>query len=118
MARQSSNGPVRSCVGCGARRAKQELVRFANKEGTLLPDISSLINGRGAYLCYNKKCFFKALKKNAFSRAFKTQIGLVGLDVSHADAKPIKEAAYEDLWQIVSDKLSKTGKIKEVKLKG
>ncbi len=144
LARQSSNGPVRSCVGCAARRAKQELVRFTLKDGVLYPDCmvsgrgsgagegdgadesNRAGEGRGAYLCYSKECFFKALRKNAFSRAFKTQVRLTGYGVSRAEERPpsgaepvkVKEAAYEGLWQGVSGKLSKAGKIKEVKLKG
>ncbi len=111
-------GPVRSCVGCGTRRAKRELVRFVNKDGTFLPDISGLVMGRGAYLCYDKECFLRAFKKNVFARSLKIkprQAVVAGLCV---EGKTLLEAACERLWQDVTKGLLKTEKIKEVRLKG
>ncbi|VAW37507.1 hypothetical protein MNBD_DELTA02-61 [hydrothermal vent metagenome] len=126
---------MRSCVGCAARRGKQELVRFTLKDGVLYPDYPGpglrgadstgsagrargAGRGRGAYLCYDKECFLKALKKNAFSRAFRAQVGFTAQRVAGAEGRSSLEAIQEKLWQDVTDNLSNTGKIKEVKLKG
>ncbi len=118
VASKSSHGPVRSCVGCSTRRAKRELVRFVSKDGSFAADLSGLAGGRGAYLCYDKKCFLRALKKNVFVRALKiksTEAEPVGL---RAEGKLLLEVVCERLWQDVTKGLSKTEKIKEVRLKG
>ena len=45
-------GPVRSCVGCGAKRAQAELTRVAlDPEGEVVVDKERRLPGRGAYLC-------------------------------------------------------------------
>jgi len=118
VAGKSSRGPVRSCLGCSARRAKRELVRFVNKDGTLVPDLLSLAIGRGAYLCYDKECFLRAFKKNVFARALKIKVRQAVVAGLRVEGKPLLEVACERLWQDVTEELLKTEKIKEVRLKG
>lgn len=71
--------PVRSCLGCGAKRDKAGLVRFTAAEGRLVPDLSFDKKGgrpgRGAYLCKNRECFDAAFKKGGgvFSRILKAK---------------------------------------------
>ena len=64
---------LRSCIGCRTVRPKKELLRLVlSPGGTIVADSFSKLPGRGCYLCADKKCIRQAVKKNAFSRAFKT----------------------------------------------
>ena len=74
--------PERTCVGCGSKRHKDELVRIflVNEDASgdfagILPDPDGRMKGRGAYLCRNSECFERAVKRKAFNRAFKQTIG-------------------------------------------
>jgi predicted RNA-binding protein YlxR (DUF448 family) len=70
-------GPVRSCVGCGARKAQGELTRVAvDPEGEVVVDRERRLPGRGAYLC-GAGCLAAALKRKAFGRAFRGRAGKV-----------------------------------------
>jgi predicted RNA-binding protein YlxR (DUF448 family) len=64
--------PERRCLGCGARRAKPELVRFvAAPEGgvhRLVRDESGRLGGRGLYVCRRDECFERAVARRAFQR--------------------------------------------------
>jgi len=64
---------VRTCLGCGLKRSKQDLVRFIlDSDGTLIQDDLARLAGRGAYCCKNKECiklFFQGKKRLA--RAFR-----------------------------------------------
>ena len=79
--------PERSCVGCGMRREKKDLLRVVmGDDGMLIPDESGKLPGRGAYLCKDPACVELAEKKRAFYRAFRR-----GAD------HPIAEEAYNRL---------------------
>jgi predicted RNA-binding protein YlxR (DUF448 family) len=68
-------GPVRSCIGCGARRAQGELIRLAvGSEGQVVVDRGKRSPGRGAYLC-GVGCLAAAVKRKAFGRAFRGKAG-------------------------------------------
>ena len=70
-------GPVRSCVGCGAKKAQGELTRVAlDPEGAVVVDRERRLPGRGAYLC-GAGCVTAALKRKAFGRAFRGKAGKV-----------------------------------------
>lgn len=63
--------PVRSCVGCGEARPKNELVRIVRTpEGEIITDFTGKANGRGAYICKNVQCLKKAEKSKRIDRAF------------------------------------------------
>lgn len=67
--------PLRKCIACHEQKAKKDLVRVVkNKENEIFIDQNGKANGRGAYICKSKACFDLAIKKNAFNRAFSTQI--------------------------------------------
>ncbi|MDH4227446.1 MAG: YlxR family protein [Deltaproteobacteria bacterium] len=65
--------PSRKCLGCGVSFEKALLVRFVVKDGALcMVTGKDPGNGRGAYVCGNKKCAASAIdKKGAFARALK-----------------------------------------------
>lgn len=67
--------PMRQCVGCGERKAKQELIRILHiPEGEILFDISGKKNGRGAYICNSTACLLQAKKRHSLDRAFKMAV--------------------------------------------
>ena len=63
---------VRKCVGCGAERPKNEMLRVVRgKDGVIAIDTAGRLQGRGAYICPNADCLKTAVKKKALSRALK-----------------------------------------------
>ncbi len=63
--------PSRMCTGCGEMKPKTELVRVVRSpEGEISYDPTGRKNGRGSYICKNRECFDKAVKRKAFERAF------------------------------------------------
>ena len=60
---QKKKIPLRQCVGCAERKAKNELIRVVRTpEGEIALDSTGRKNGRGVYICHNSKCFNKARK--------------------------------------------------------
>ena len=72
----ASQGPVRTCVGCRERAAKQELLRVVAGDGTLVPDPAGRAPGRGAHLHPTIECLELALRRRAFIRALRATDGL------------------------------------------
>lgn len=73
----------RTCIGCRVRKPKGELVRYIlDPSGQVVEDTDKTLPGRGAYLCGSTECLQKALKKGAFSRAFKESAKWSGIAVS------------------------------------
>lgn len=67
--------PMRTCIGCGTSKPKKELIRIVlTDDGEILADRTGRANGRGAYLCDDPACLQKAIKRRAFSRAFRQQV--------------------------------------------
>jgi predicted RNA-binding protein YlxR (DUF448 family) len=67
--------PQRTCIGCGMKKDKKELVRIVRTpEGTLQLDPTGRMNGRGAYVCRDAACLDKALKRKALQRSLKEEI--------------------------------------------
>ncbi|MBO5460754.1 MAG: YlxR family protein [Ruminococcus sp.] len=67
--------PQRKCVGCGEMKPKKELLRvLRTEEEEFVLDATGKKNGRGAYLCYSKECFQKAVKSKGLERSFKQAI--------------------------------------------
>jgi predicted RNA-binding protein YlxR (DUF448 family) len=64
--------PTRSCVGCGRKAPKRELLRFVARNGRLVP--GSTEPGRGAYTCHRVSCFERAVARRAFNRTLKERV--------------------------------------------
>ena len=69
--------PRRTCVGCRGRFSQTQLVRFT------LDDLGQLVwrraaPGRGAWLCREGACWDLATKRNAWSRAWRRPVSVVG----------------------------------------
>jgi len=55
--------PVRTCLGCGARSNKAELVRLVVSAGVLVADRMKILPGRGVYCCRSEKCYQRLVKQ-------------------------------------------------------
>ena len=67
--------PMRKCVGCGEMKPKKELLRILRTvdDGFVLYTPGNK-NGRGAYICYSRDCFTKAVKNKGLERSFKQAV--------------------------------------------
>ena len=67
--------PLRQCIVCGEMKSKKEMMRvLKTSEDTFELDATGKKNGRGAYLCFSKECFEKAVKNKGLERSFKQAI--------------------------------------------
>lgn len=67
--------PLRSCVVCGTRAAKRDLLRIvATPQGTVQVDTTGRLAGRGAYICKAGNCTQKSLKRGRLEHALRTRI--------------------------------------------
>ncbi len=67
--------PQRTCMGCGEKKEKKELIRVAkDKQNNITIDKTGKLNGRGAYICDNINCLEKAIKTKKLERTFEMQI--------------------------------------------
>lgn len=65
--------PIRTCISCGAKRRREDLVRLVLEgSGKVVVDHSKTAPGRGAYVCNNRSCRERLFEKGRLARAFKT----------------------------------------------
>ena len=64
-------GPVRTCVGCGGKAGRQELVRLRIEGERVVIDRDRKGGGRGAWLHDTRSCLEQAIKRRALARAFR-----------------------------------------------
>ena len=68
--------PVRTCIGCGKKGAKNEFIRIAKtKDGIVFVNAGKDVFGRSAYICSDEKCVLKAVKKNRILRTLRISDG-------------------------------------------
>jgi uncharacterized protein len=67
-----TEGPIRSCVGCGRKAPQSQLLRFVAENGRLVPGIGR--PGRGAYTCRRLSCFERAVARRAFNRTLRRTV--------------------------------------------
>jgi uncharacterized protein len=77
MGKGKSHVPVRTCVSCGARKSKAELVRFVLDPGGggLLEDKERRLQGRGAYACETKTCLDGLRNSKKIGKTFRRLSG-------------------------------------------
>ncbi|MCA9382000.1 YlxR family protein [Candidatus Dojkabacteria bacterium] len=63
--------PIRTCIACGEKRAKNEFIRFANVNNDIIVDPTGKARGRGANVCMEGSCFKDVIKKNKLQKALK-----------------------------------------------
>ena len=68
--------PVRTCVGCGRRAPKAELVRYVARDGSLVRDPSGSAAGRGAYACPSAECLERAVTRKRFPRSLRAAVAV------------------------------------------
>jgi predicted RNA-binding protein YlxR (DUF448 family) len=74
--KQSGSRPIRTCLGCRARKDQAQMRRLALARGLEGPlvvwDKKRVLEGRGAWLCATGvDCLEKALRKKVLARAFR-----------------------------------------------
>ncbi len=87
MGKDRGHKPTRTCVSCGAKRNKKELIRLVlGAQGVVIRDDSGKGEGRGAYVCMRKSCWENLMSDKRLNRAFKKE----GPMVVHETATSVK----------------------------
>lgn len=82
MGKSKGHIPIRTCLSCGAKRSKGELIRLGlTPENRLVRDDQGTWQGRGAYVCKNKSCWEKLLRYRHLGRRFRAN-GSVTIDAA------------------------------------
>jgi hypothetical protein len=67
--------PQRTCIACGEKREKKELVRIVRTaSGVAEVDPTGKKSGRGAYLCKAQACWESGLRKDRLEHVLRTKI--------------------------------------------
>lgn len=67
--------PERTCVACGQKVAKRELIRIVRTpQGAVAVDATGKAPGRGTYLCASPPCWERAIHKGNLERSLHTRI--------------------------------------------
>jgi len=74
LTQSDPNGPIRTCVGCREKGARQDLVRLVLENDHVVVDEATSRPGRGAWLHRSPDCLEAAKKRRAFARAFRTSV--------------------------------------------
>lgn len=75
MASEKRHVPLRTCVVCGSKSPKRELLRIvALSEGAVQIDPTGKMPGRGGYVCADGKCTRAGLKKGRLEFTLRTAI--------------------------------------------
>ena len=78
--------PERTCVACGGKKPKAELVRIARSPlGTISVDLTGKAPGRGAYVC-GPECWETALGRGRLARS-------LGHSLSASDMETLRTEA-------------------------
>lgn len=74
MERPGRQPPERTCLGCRAKRPKQELLRLVRDPGGVRPDPTGKAPGRGAYVHRDPDCIGKATREGSLARALRVSL--------------------------------------------
>jgi predicted RNA-binding protein YlxR (DUF448 family) len=73
MGMSKGHTPIRTCISCGEKKNKNQLIRLTlNDEGKLVRDFSGRMPGRGAYICELPICMEKLFKNRRLNKIFRT----------------------------------------------
>ena len=82
MGKSKRHIPIRTCLSCGAKRSKDELIRLGlTQENRVVRDDQGAYGGRGAYVCKNISCREKLLYNRHLRRRFRAN-GLITIDTA------------------------------------
>ena len=74
MRRSNIHIPIRTCISCGIKRNKKELVRLVlDAHGSVIRDDSGKLHGRGAYVCGEGSCWDRLESGKRLNRAFRKE---------------------------------------------
>jgi predicted RNA-binding protein YlxR (DUF448 family) len=72
MGKAKGHVPIRTCVSCGAKQGKGELIRLAlNRRGQVIRDDQGTLQGRGAYVCKSASCRERLIRNRRLGRCFR-----------------------------------------------
>lgn len=74
MRRKLTDRPMRRCIGCRQSLPQDTLMRFTLRDGEIVADRDQRNDGRGFYLCRDRKCLEKAIKNKAFNRMLRSAV--------------------------------------------
>ena len=91
--------PERTCVACGSKKPKRELVRIASSpQGQVSVDPTGKAPGRGAYVC-GAECWDTALGRGRLARSLGRRLSKSDLESlragSPAEFQPIESGAVQ-----------------------
>jgi predicted RNA-binding protein YlxR (DUF448 family) len=67
--------PERSCIACGRKLPKRELVRIVRAaDGQVVVDPTGKANGRGSYLCKTGKCWEQGVRRGSLERGLRSPL--------------------------------------------
>ncbi len=67
--------PLRSCIACGAKSAKRDLLRIvATAQSKAALDLTGKSPGRGAYICGHARCTDQGLKRGRVEHALRKKL--------------------------------------------
>jgi predicted RNA-binding protein YlxR (DUF448 family) len=82
MGKGKGHVPIRTCLSCGQKRSKHELIRLGlTPENRLVRDDQGTCRGRGAYVCKNKSCWEKLSRNRHLGRRFRVN-GSITIDTA------------------------------------
>lgn len=83
MLKMSKKGhiPIRTCIGCGEKKPKRELIRIVRQDDKIIIDTTGKASGRGAYICVSLDCLNKALNKSKLSYALKCTVSSEDIEI-------------------------------------
>ncbi len=62
---------VRSCIGCGVRVSRSELLRVVERDGHVVIDEKAVLSGRGAWVHPDRACIERTIARGGFPRALR-----------------------------------------------
>jgi len=69
MGKAKGHVPIRTCVSCGAKKEKRDIIRLVlNGAGQVVRDDQCKVQGRGAYVCKRKSCLEQLTKNKRLGR--------------------------------------------------
>ncbi len=68
---------IRTCFVCGEKDKKENLLKWISTPKGILPDLRNVVEGRGLYTCFSKKCIEKLYLKKKFPEKFCDEVKFV-----------------------------------------
>lgn len=95
--------PRRTCLGCGLKGNKGDLVRFVLSSGALSLDRQQVLPGRGVYCCPQTSCYQRLVKqRKRLLWLLRCQGGAEGLTISPALAGEFSLGLHPELRESAS----------------